>query len=139
MDRMDIRKDKVNIIQGGTIEEKLKERIGFLRAKFMQGIDVEKLVAILKRDQLLPPERIGEIDKQTTNSGKLDKLMDEIVIAKDSAYPKLLSAVEQCRPLIYSVSPTAYSQRNSLVPGTGKSLIFIDIVILISILSFRAN
>lgn len=76
------------------MEEKLKERIGFLRDKLVQGIDVDKLVAIIKRDQLLPHDRIAEIDKQTT-AGKLDKLVDEIVTAKDGVYSKLLSAVEQ--------------------------------------------
>ncbi|XP_076455476.1 disks large homolog 5-like isoform X2 [Babylonia areolata] len=90
------------------MEEKLREHIGLLRAKFnKQGLDVDKLVAILKRDQLLPPERVIVIEQQTTSAAKLDRLLDEIVNAKDSVYHKLLKAVEQCVPP--AVSPVFLS------------------------------
>lgn len=101
------------------MEEKLKERIIFLRRKLnKQCIDTDKLVTILKRDQLLPPDHVAEIEKQTTSTAKLDRLLDEIVSAKDHAYHKLLLAVEQCRPQPLSVSPVfvvppGYSSRGA--------------------------
>lgn len=110
----------------GKMEEKLKERIGFLRDKLVQGIDVDKLVAIIKRDQLLPHDRIAEIDKQTT-AGKLDKLVDEIVTAKDGVYSKLLSAVEQtqqCR-FMYGVpsnSPAYVHRTPPVLTGTSANI-----------------
>lgn len=97
------------------MEEKLivKERIVFLRAKLnKQGLDVDKLVTILKRDQLLPPEHVAGIEKLPTSAAKLDRLLDEIVSAKDSTYYRLLMAVEQCVPPALSpvfVTPPPYS------------------------------
>ena len=42
------------------MEQQLKERIVFLRSTLSkQGLDVDKLVAILKRDQLLSPWPVG--------------------------------------------------------------------------------
>ncbi|KAK7500983.1 hypothetical protein BaRGS_00007863 [Batillaria attramentaria] len=98
------------------MEEKLKERIVFLRRMLNQHfIDTDKLVTIVKRDQLLPPDHVAEIEKQTTSTAKLDRLVDEIVSAKDSAYHKLLHAVEQCRPQplspAFAVSLPSYSSR----------------------------
>lgn len=93
------------------MEEKLivKERIGFLRAKLnKQGLDVDKLVTILKRDQLLPPEHVAGIEKLPTSAAKLDRLLDEIFSAKDSTYYRLLMAVEQCVPP--ALSPVCVTQ-----------------------------
>ncbi|XP_076459748.1 disks large homolog 5-like [Babylonia areolata] len=95
--------------------EELKKRIGFLRAKFnKQGLDVDKLLFILKRDQLIPPEHVTKIEKQTTSSAKLDMLLDEIVSANESIYHKLMTAVEQCVPQV--AVPSAYPASTSPVP-----------------------
>lgn len=106
------------------MEQQLKERIVFLRATLnKQGLDVDKLVAILKRDQLLPPERVAGIEKQATSADKLDRLVDEIVTAKDSTYHKLLMAVEHCVPPALSpafVTPPPYGHNHRTAPqGTG--------------------
>lgn len=96
------------------MEEKLivKERIVFLRDKLnKQALDVDKLVAILKRDQLLPPEHVAGIEKLPTSSAKLDRLLDEIVNANDSTYYRLLMAVEQCVPS--ALSPVFVTPRYS--------------------------
>ncbi|KAL8565502.1 hypothetical protein ACOMHN_049478 [Nucella lapillus] len=94
------------------MEEKVREHISLLRAKFnKQGLDVEKIVAILKRDQLLPSENVLVIEQQTNSTAKLDRLLDEIVNAKDSVYYKLLKVVEQCVPP--AVSPLFLLPRDS--------------------------
>ena len=109
------------------MEKKVKEHIGFLRAKFnKQGLDVDKLVAILKRDQLLPHDRVAAIEEQTTNAAKMDRLLDEIVSAKDSTYQKLLRAVEQCvppaaSPVLLTPPPYPYSHgHRNAAPSTGN-------------------
>ena len=104
------------------MEEKLKKHIGFLRAKFnKQGLDIEKLIAILKRDQLLPPDHVAGIERQATSAGKVDKLLDEIVGAKDSTYQKLLMVVEQCMPPAVSPLITSFNNvRGNTAPGSGN-------------------
>ena len=116
------------------MEENLKKYIGFLRSKFNnQGLDVEKFIALIRRDKLLPFDNLASIEKEKNSEKKLDKFINELVIANDKSYQGLLSAIEQCVPNNSSPSfPSKHYVRigeNNTANCSGKCFGYFHIII----------
>ncbi|KAK3089838.1 hypothetical protein FSP39_006961 [Pinctada imbricata] len=101
------------------MEEKHKELLDHLKTNFTNSFDVEKLVPVLRRENILTEVDVSEVEN-TLSRDKAEKLIDIIKLKDKNAFEKLCKALENTFPHLLTVMFLGSQRRRSGVP-TGSS------------------
>lgn len=100
------------------MEEKFKELLEAHRSKFSAVVDADSLLPILERAETLTQSDLDEINKQSSNKDKIDKILDTLTKKDNFAFKSLCYALEQTYPHLLTVMFLGNSQRI----GSGRLL-----------------
>ncbi|XP_060579959.1 disks large homolog 5-like isoform X2 [Ruditapes philippinarum] len=93
------------------MEDKFKELLEAHRSKFSAVVDADGLLLILERAETLTQIDVDEINKQTSNKDKIDKILDILTTKDNFAFKSLCYALEQTYPHLLTVMFLGNSQR----------------------------